>query len=284
MFRAGSAVFMIAALICDPFQLGWACLTSAAMPAVIGHAIDVPERTDARLPLPMRADATLTPGAITSGFGAESGLRGPPEEKPATNLKFVLGTVVGASFTEPPSDLSSAVRALFPAASTTRGSTPRNGMVTVCCSPVSRLSVIGASNGGRPLALLIITTAAAPASSPKTARATRAQVPRTVTTTMPAVPAYSALLQPSEIEPSAFRSTFTRNDVVGDGSGALLALIASKVPGVGAVPSLFSRFSVAPGTLRTPKPPAVPAVCDPWPLQSRGFGSGFGTEFGLLAL
>src|SRR5215472_9695350 len=103
--------------------------------------------------------------------------------------------------------------------------TPRNGMVTLCCSPVSGLEVIGPSNGGKPAVLLIIATAASPASSPNTALATRAQVPRLVTTTMPAVPAYSALLQPNETDPSALRSTFTLNDP--PGSGAPLASIAA---------------------------------------------------------
>ena len=41
-----------------------------------------PERLDAEpVPVPTPAEMTLRPGAITSGFGAESGLRGPPDEK-----------------------------------------------------------------------------------------------------------------------------------------------------------------------------------------------------------
>jgi hypothetical protein len=51
------------------------------MPAVIGQAIDVPELKIDPVPVPIPADATLTPGAITSGFGAESGFRGPPDVK-----------------------------------------------------------------------------------------------------------------------------------------------------------------------------------------------------------
>ena len=72
---------MIAALICRPVQPGWTCLTSAAMPAVIGQAIEVPEMTAPPVPVPTPAERTLRPGAITSGLGAESGLRGPPDEK-----------------------------------------------------------------------------------------------------------------------------------------------------------------------------------------------------------
>src|SRR5260370_37937945 len=82
----GSAVFMIAALICAPVQGGCACLTSAAIPAVIGQAMEVPDMNAVRLPVPMPTDPALTPGAETSGFGAESGLRGPPDVKLAASL------------------------------------------------------------------------------------------------------------------------------------------------------------------------------------------------------
>ena len=44
--------------------------------------------------------------------------------------------------------------------------TPRNGIVTVNCSPVSGLLVIWPSNGGSVVALLIMSTAAAPACWP----------------------------------------------------------------------------------------------------------------------
>src|SRR5258708_5028563 len=101
------------------------------------------------------------------------------------------------------------------AVSAARLRTPRNGIVTLCCSPVSGFCVIGPSKGGKAAELLIITTAASPASSPKTARATRAHVPRVVTTTIPAVPSYSALLQPSDTDPSALRSTLTLNVPLG---------------------------------------------------------------------
>src|SRR5690349_9667856 len=68
-----------------------------------------------------------------------------------------------------------------------------------------------------------MTTAAAPCCSPKMARATRAQVPRLVTTIMPAVPAYSSGLQPSEIDVPVLR-TLTGKDALGN--AAPLALIA----------------------------------------------------------
>jgi hypothetical protein len=51
------------------------------MPAVIGQAIEVPESTSGPVPVPIPAERTLKPGAITSGLGAESGFRGPPDEK-----------------------------------------------------------------------------------------------------------------------------------------------------------------------------------------------------------
>ena len=77
---------MIAALIWAPVHVGFFCLTSAATPAVIGHAMEVPEATSEPVPVPMPADVTLMPGAMTSGFGAESGFRGPPEVKDAAVL------------------------------------------------------------------------------------------------------------------------------------------------------------------------------------------------------
>src|SRR5258708_34766898 len=94
---------MIAALIWAPFQPGCCCLTSAAIPAVIGQAMEVPEITAGCEPVPIPAEATLTPGATTSGFGAGPGLRGPPAAKLAAFLQPVLGTVISASDTEPPS-------------------------------------------------------------------------------------------------------------------------------------------------------------------------------------
>ena len=63
------------------FQLGWACLTSAAIPAVCGEAIDVPDMTADRLPVPIPTEAMLTPGPVTSGLSQLSPERGPNEVK-----------------------------------------------------------------------------------------------------------------------------------------------------------------------------------------------------------
>src|SRR5260370_16282143 len=118
-------------------------------------------------------------------------------------------------------------------------------MVPLCASRVLGFGVIGPSKGGKAPELLIIPTAASPASSPKTARATRAHVPRVVTTTIPAVPAYSALLQPSDTDPSALRRTLTLN--VPLGSFSPLASIAST--GLSPAPPDLPTFTVAPGSL-----------------------------------
>src|SRR4029077_16081970 len=127
------------------------------------------------VPVPIPADATLTPGAITSGFGAESGFRGPPDVKLAASWSAGVVTWIPVRVTDPPSAATNAaVSALC---------TPRNGIVTLCCSPVSGFEVIGPSNGGKPAEVLIITTAASPASTPKTARETPATGTRTGHTT-----------------------------------------------------------------------------------------------------
>src|SRR5260370_15095229 len=207
------------------------------MPAVSGQSMEVPGMNAARLPVPRAADQTLTPGAETSGFGAESGLRGPPDGKLAASLYPGWVTLAEARDTMPPSAARSA------AVCAERWRTPRKGIVTLCCSPVSGFCVIGPSKGGKAPELLIITTAASPASSPKTARATRAHVPRVVTTTIPAVPAYSALLQPSDTDPSALRPTLPLD--VPLGSAAPLASIACT--GLCAAPPELVRLRGAPG-------------------------------------
>ena len=66
---------------------------------------------------------------------------------------------------------------------------PRNGIVTVYCSPVSGSDVIWPSNGGSGAALLAMITAIAPAFWPRIAFETRAQTPRLTTTIVPVEPA-----------------------------------------------------------------------------------------------
>jgi len=160
---------------------------SAATPDVCGAAIDVPDRTAAPLPVPMPVDRMLTPGAVTSGFSALSPVRGPADVKSA-NARYVgFGIDVGLMVTDAPS----AARNLpeSDAAFVNGPLAPRNGIVTVYCSPVSGSDVIWPSNGGRLLALLAMITAIAPAFWPRIAFETRAQTPRLTTTIIPAEPA-----------------------------------------------------------------------------------------------
>src|SRR5215218_6016850 len=140
-----------------------------------------------------------------SGFCALSTFRGPPDENEVMRKYVVFGTVVALVDTA----VVAATR-LSPSAVAAGPSTPftpRNGIVTVYSSPVSGFEVIFPSNGGKSAEVLIMTTATAPAFWPKIARATRAHVPRTVTTILPVAPAYSAGLQPRLTLPSGFRRT-----------------------------------------------------------------------------
>ena len=117
--------------------------------------------------------------------------------------------------------------------------TPRNGMATLG---------IGPSNGGSAAELLIMTTAAAPWRAPKVARSTRAQVPRSVTTTLPAMTAstYSASLQPSETAPVAVRSTTTASGPAGSGTPlALMAVMVVAPSRVRSAPGNCSQESAA---------------------------------------
>src|SRR2546423_1313628 len=68
---------------------------------------------------------------------------------------------------------------------------------------------IGPSKGGYPGLLLIMATAAAPCVDPKMARLIRSQVPRIVTTNLPAMTesTYSLSLQPREMLLSVLRRT-----------------------------------------------------------------------------
>jgi hypothetical protein len=43
--------------------------------------MDVPDLTPGWFPEPTPVETTLTPGALISGFSAESPFRGPPDEK-----------------------------------------------------------------------------------------------------------------------------------------------------------------------------------------------------------
>src|SRR5882672_6462983 len=174
----------------------------------------------------------LTPGAEMSGLRWPSPLRGPPELKLANRRKPGLAMVVFVKVADPESAANRA--------SPVTCCTPRNGIVTRNASPVSGFPVIWPSKGGKPAALLTINTAAAPAFWPNTARATRAQVPRAVTTSFPVTPAavYSAGLQPSEIAPPVRSTTIGR--VVPSVNVAPLALMAFTV-------LVADSFRAAPG-------------------------------------
>src|SRR6185503_8726355 len=99
-------------------------------------------------------------------------------------------------------------------------------------------------------------TAAAPAFCPNTARATRAQVPRAVTTIFPTTPAfvYSAGSQPSEMPPVLVFSTLTGSAPAG--RAAPLALIAVRVVPVLNATAALGKDGVGSlaATLRAPVP------------------------------
>src|SRR4030095_9519875 len=101
-------------------------------------------------PVPLPAEKILTPGAVTSGLSQLSPVRGPPDVKsagaryPGVDRVMLLSVALR----------SSAASSLGPALD----GTPRNGMVALTCSPVSGLSVIGPSKGGRLSTLLTIST------------------------------------------------------------------------------------------------------------------------------
>ena len=60
---------------------GWACFTSAATPAVVGAAIEVPDMVARAFPVPIPTEAIATPGPVTSGLSQLSPERGPNEPK-----------------------------------------------------------------------------------------------------------------------------------------------------------------------------------------------------------
>ncbi len=115
-------------------QDGCACFTSAATPATLGAAIEVPDIVAERLPVPIPTDASATPGAVRSGLSQLSPERGPNELKLARFRKPGFAIVVLVSVADPP---SAAIRA-----GVALPCTPRNGIVTVNCSPVSGFWVI----------------------------------------------------------------------------------------------------------------------------------------------
>ena len=71
---------MTAALSHTGVQVGCLDFTSAETPATSGEAIDVPEITSTLLPVPMPAEAMVSPGAVTSGFTTPSDPWVPREE------------------------------------------------------------------------------------------------------------------------------------------------------------------------------------------------------------
>src|SRR5262245_2765907 len=133
-------------------------MTSAAVPATNGDAIDVPEMTTLWLPLPTSVDVTASPGAAMSGLSSASNNRGPPDEKLAVPVWVGVPAAIPM---DTPSRATSAEPSEFGLDTGPR--TPMNAMLTVKLSPVSGFVVMGPSKGGRSGLLLIIATAAAPA-------------------------------------------------------------------------------------------------------------------------
>src|SRR6185312_10172166 len=231
---------MMADLTALGFHLGCACRTSAAVPATCGVAIDVPLMVAGPLPRPTPVETIATPGAVMSGFRRASGVRGPVDENDAMPVGIGVPSV---NVIVTPSRSTSAAPSELAVAAGPR--TPKNGMVTLNCSPVSGFPVIGPSNGGSVPSVLIITTAAAPACWPKTARATRAHVPRCVTTSFPVTLAlmYSCLSQPRLTAPAAVRSTTTPRDA-GEVHAASFALMPTMVFAVAEAVAGSAKFAV----------------------------------------
>src|SRR6188508_540756 len=110
-------------------QSGCACRTSAAAPALCGEAIDVPERIAKLFPVPLPAEKTLTPGAVTSGFRWLSPFRGPPDEKLAKPVKFGFGISAATTLPVLPAPCARRFADGVPAVAWLPA-TPRNGIVT----------------------------------------------------------------------------------------------------------------------------------------------------------
>ena len=124
------------------------------MPATCGAAMEVPESTRTSLPVPMPAATMLTPGAVMSGLRALSPKRGPHDEKSARLLYVGLSSLPAESI----------LTCFVPLAASSAGpslmSTPMNGMVT---AGYTDWAGIVPSYGGRPVSLLTMITATAPA-------------------------------------------------------------------------------------------------------------------------
>ncbi len=161
-----------------------------------------------------------------SGFRKLSPPRGPPDEKSAKPLKFGFVIDVGESVADWPLAARRAAP-LTPAI-------PTNGIVTTNGVPSSGFDLIGPSIGGKPAALLIIATAAAPACWPKIGFAARAQTPRFTTASVPgAMAPKSATEQPSDSSRSvvAGLSVITLTvRVIGPVYGCSLAFTPVSVP------------------------------------------------------
>src|SRR5256885_1325073 len=85
---------MIAPLTLSGVQVGWAWMTSAAVPAVCGDAIEVPDSVWPSVPLPERVDTIETPGAGTSGLSHESPVLRPPALNGARSVPALAFTPV----------------------------------------------------------------------------------------------------------------------------------------------------------------------------------------------
>ena len=179
---------------------GCACFTSAATPAVVGAAIEVPDMVAERFPVPIPTEAIADSGPGQVGL-EPAVARARPERAEAREAQVarVRERRVGHRRRLAVGGDQRRARARRHAEERDRDGVRLAGVRVLgdlalerrerrpCCSP-SR-------------------TAAAPACWPKIARATRAQVPTTrrVTTSFPGDPVYSAGLQPLLITPSGWR-------------------------------------------------------------------------------
>ena len=111
-------------------------MVSTALPATCGAAIEVPDMNTPWLPVPMPVEKMLTPGAEMSGFKWPSPPRGPAELKDANCPKVGLANVLAVSVA--PVEVPRITASVLVAGPCT----PRNGMVTVYCKPLSGSELI----------------------------------------------------------------------------------------------------------------------------------------------